>query len=98
MSDRAHFDRELYSLDQRIRRLGIACGADLRSSAVIVALIQRHYQVCRNADMLKREELRGLLMLKYRIEAHCIDELGAQQCRAIIADVDARLRRRGIGL
>ncbi|MGE0384388.1 MAG: hypothetical protein AB7Q97_06615 [Gammaproteobacteria bacterium] len=98
MSELEHFDEELLALDQRIARLAALCGADLTSTDGIVALIRGDFTRCRARDDLsapRRQELRALLMLKYRIEQACIGELGADACRRIVDDEHDRLRRAG---
>ena len=50
MSDLEHYDRELYELDQRIRRLALACGVDLTQKETIVSLIKENYDVCKHGD------------------------------------------------
>ena len=96
MSDLEHFDQELYAVDARIARLGIACGVDLGNRDVIVALIKGNYAVCPHANMVKRDELRGLLMLKYDIEERCIESIGTDQCHYLIEEKEAKLRKRGL--
>ncbi|OFZ73237.1 MAG: hypothetical protein A2W04_00495 [Betaproteobacteria bacterium RBG_16_64_9] len=47
---------------------------------VVVGLIKGRFEVCTRSDALskaRREELRALLMLKYKVEASCVDALGA---------------------
>jgi hypothetical protein len=95
MSELEHYDEELYALDERINRLALACGADLTSADAIVSLIKGDFSACRRSSSPKRRELRGLLMLKYHIEEHCVAELGAGECRRIIDAEQARLRARG---
>jgi hypothetical protein len=98
MSELEHYDQEIYALDERIGRLAQICGADLSRTEVVVALIKGRYDFCARSDALakvKREELRGLLMLKYRIEASCIDAIGVEECGRMIVEQDERVLRRG---
>jgi hypothetical protein len=95
MSALEHFDDELLALEERIKRLGIACGVDLAQKNAVVSVIMGDFGACRHGDMPKREELRALLMMKYQIQTHCIDALGAGDCLKIVEDIDARLARRG---
>jgi hypothetical protein len=90
-----HYDRELLGLDMRIHRLALACGVDLNAKDMIVSLIKGDFAVCRRGANPKRRELRGLLMLKYKIEEHCIADLGAADCLKIIEAEEENLRRRG---
>jgi hypothetical protein len=43
----------------------------------------------------KREELRGLLVLRYRVEALYVDEIGVTATREILIQVEAHLQREG---
>jgi hypothetical protein len=95
MNTEGRYDRELYAIDVRINRLAIACGADLKQKDVIVSLIKGNYAVCRAGDNPKRRELRGLLMLKYKIEESCIEDLGGAECLKIIENEDERLKKHG---
>ena len=98
MSELEHFDREIYELDERIGRLALICGADISRSAVVAALIKGQFDICAHKSGLSRaklEEIRGLLMLKYKIEASCVDDLGVERFDHLIAEQDIRLRKRG---
>ena len=95
MSGLEHYDQELYALDKRIRRLAISCGIDLEQKGVIVSLIKGDYSICSRGDNPKRKELRGLLMLKYGIQEHCINEIGTDKCLQIVNDVDKKLKQCG---
>lgn len=95
MSGLEHYDQELYALDQRIKRLAISCGIDLKQKDIIVSLIKGNYSVCQSGNNPKRKELRGLLMLKYDIQEHCIHSLGVDKCSQIIDEVDEKLREKG---
>ena len=98
MSELEHYDREIYELDERIGRLALICGADLSLSTVVAALIKGHFDNCAHKNDLskaKLEEIRGLLMLKYKIEASCVDDLGVEHFDQIVAEQDMRLRNRG---
>jgi hypothetical protein len=90
-----HFDQELYALDKRIKRLAISCGIDLKQKDIIVSLIKGNYSVCPGGKKPKRKKLRGLLMLKYKIQNKCINSLGADRCSLIIDEVDEKLRKQG---
>jgi len=98
VSELDHYDREIYELDQRIGRLALACGADLSRHEVVVGLIKGHFEGCTHADAFTKSrlaELRALLMLKYKIEASCLDAMGVADCSRLISEQDARLRQRG---
>ena len=101
MSELEHFDREIYELDERIGRLALICGADLSQPEVVGALIKGQFEVCKHRTSLSKtglEELRGLLMLKYKIEASCVDSLGVADFARVVAEQDAQLSRRGFSL
>jgi len=98
MSDLEHYDRELYEIDERLGRLALLCGADLSRPEIVVGLIKGQFQVCTRPDALdlaRREELRALLMLKFKIAAECAETFGSEECARIIDEQDARLRQRG---
>ena len=100
MSQLGHYDDELYALDERIGRLAIACGIDISDDRVIVALIQGHFVLFRHREQPERtswhEQLRELLMLKYRVESNCLEYLGAEACRELLTAEHERLRRHGL--
>ena len=98
MSDLEHFGREIRELDERIGRLALICGADISRSAVVAALIKGQFDICVDKNDLSKAkliELRGLLMLKYKVEADCVDVLGVEHCERLVAEQDIRLRNRG---
>ncbi len=97
MSELGHFDREIYELDERIGRLALLCGADLSRPEVVLRLIKGQFEDCSRPEALtplRREELRGLLLLKYKIEASCLEAVGPVECARIIAEQEALLRQR----
>ena len=97
MSELGHYDREIYEIDERVGRLALLCGADLSQPEVVIQLIRGQFEVCTRLEALsplRREELRGLLMLRYKIEASCVDSLGAAECARLVAEQDALLRQR----
>lgn len=98
MSELEHYDREIYELDERIGRLALACGADLSKREVVIGLIKGQFEGCTHTGALskaRQAELRALLMLKYKIEASCVDAMGVADCARVIAEQDGRLRQRG---
>jgi hypothetical protein len=98
MSELEQYEREIYELDARIGRLALACGADLSLSEVIVELIKGRFEVCANKTNLNAAgllELRGLFILKYKIEDQLIEEFGATDFARIVAEQDALLSMRG---
>lgn len=95
MSGSGHYDEELLALDKRIKRLAISCGLDLSQKGIIVSLIKGDYSVCTNDNNPKKQELRGLLMLKYDIQEHCLHSLGTDSCYKIVEEVDEKLKKAG---
>ena len=95
MSGMEHYDEELLALDKRIKRLAISCGIDLDKKGIIVSLIKGDYSMCSSGANPKRKELRGLLMLKYDIQEHCIESLGTDECFKIVEGVDDKLKKAG---
>ena len=98
MSELDHFGREIRELDERIGRLALICGADISRSAVVAALIKGQFDICVHKNDLSKAklmELRGLLMLKYKVETDCVDILGAEHFDHLVAEQDIRLRNRG---
>lgn len=98
MSESQHYDSQIHALDERIGRLALLCGADLSRPEVVVGLIKGNFSVCSHRDDVAqqhREEIRALLMMKYRIEVSCINAIGATDCAKLISEQDERLRRGG---
>lgn len=95
MSGIEKFEEEILEMDERIDRLAIACGVALSKDENIVALIKRNFSVCTSGNETTRRRLRGLLMLKYKIEDHCIHSLGTDKCMQIIHDVHEKMRHEG---
>jgi len=98
MSELEQYEREIYELDACIGRLALACGADLSLSEVIVELIKGRFEVCAHRTNLNAAgllELRGLFILKYKIEDQLIEEFGAADFARVVAEQDALLSMRG---
>ena len=89
------YDEELLALETRIRRLALSCGVDLGRRDLVVSLIKGDFSACGSGEHAPRQELRGLLMLKYRIEESCVADLGAGDCLRIIEEEEDRLHRKG---
>ncbi len=93
-----HYDDEIRALDTRIGRLALLCGADLSKRDVVIGLIKGNFSVCAfpaSAHLDSLKELRALLMMKYKIEASCVDAIGAAECARLISAQDDDLRRSG---
>lgn len=98
MSGLQHYDEQIEEIDRRIARLALLCGADLSRQEVVVDLIKGNAAGCDHAGSVapeQRAELRALLMLKYKIEASCVDALGVERCAQLIAEQNDKLRRSG---
>ncbi len=94
MSEMEHYDMELYEMEKRIRRLAIACDFELTDTN-IVAFIRGNYDVCPAGDEHTKKELRGLLMMKYNIEEHCIQTIGAEKCLQVVSALNKQLGKEG---
>jgi hypothetical protein len=94
MSELEHYDMELYEMEKRIRRLAISCDFELTDTN-IVAFIRGNDEMCTGGEEHTRKELRGLLMLKYNIEEHCIQTVGAEKCLQVVSAMNKQLRREG---
>ncbi len=95
MSDLENYENELLALDERISRLSLVCGVDINIDENIVSLIKGNFSICKKANDHTARELRGLLMLKYNIEEHCVEELGADKCLTIINDIHEKMKHEG---
>ena len=98
MSELEPYDRDIFELDARIGRLALACGADLSRPEVVVSLIKGQYAACAHPQGLSPArllELRGLLMLKYKVEEEISEEFGVADFARIVAEQDALLAKRG---
>lgn len=98
MSDLGRYDEEIHGVDERIGRLAIALGVDVSQDTVLVSFIRNHLDAfCGNEPGRRAlcEQLRALIMLKYRIEEGCMDYLGDGPCRALLDAERERLRRQG---
>ncbi len=97
MSELEHFGEELYEMEERIRRLAISCNIEL-TDANIVAIIRKNFSICPHGPNAKSNELRGLLMMKYNIEEHCIESVGAEKCLQIVTELNEKLKKHGFKL
>lgn len=73
MSGFEHYERELADLDHEIRRYAAICGVDLANRYEIERCVGEHQGNW--ADDKARESLKGLLVLRIKLEAEMI-ELG----------------------
>lgn len=95
MSELENYDAEFYELEKRIGRMEIATGVDLTQPDQELAIRQENYALFGYGDKHAYHLLRELLMLRDYLKQHCTGELGADECRRLIEDADARLRKRG---
>ena len=73
MSGFEHYTDELTAMDHEIRHYAAICGVDLGNRQAIDACIREHHDNW--ADDKARENLRGLLVLRIKVEAEML-ELG----------------------
>ncbi|RIX44086.1 MAG: hypothetical protein D3M94_15385 [Rhodocyclales bacterium GT-UBC] len=73
MSGFEHYERELAELDHEIRRYAAICGVNLANRYEIDACVSAHHDSWQ--DDKARESLKGLLILRIKLEAEMI-ELG----------------------
>ena len=98
MSGLQHYEGEIQAVDARIARLALLCGADISRIDIVSNLIKGNFAVCTHANSTALgtlQELRALLMMKYRIEASCVNAIGAGDCARLIAAQDEKLRHSG---
>ncbi len=75
MSGFEHYDRELADLDHEIRRYAAICGVDLANRYAVETCLAEHHDTW--AEDKARESLKGLLVLRIKLETEMI-ELGFQ--------------------
>jgi len=73
MSGFENYDQELTDLDHEIRHYAAICGVDLAKRYEIEACLRNHHDTW--AEDKARENLRGLLVLRIKVETEMI-ELG----------------------
>lgn len=86
MSALEHYDRELAELDQQIVRLGTLCGLDATQPASVDAILGGAIKPSEFAPEQRKIFLllKGLLALRYHVEKHCLDDIGPDQCLAVL--------------
>ena len=92
MSELEHFDRELAELDKQIVRLGALCGLDPTQQTTITAILGGAVKPEDFAADQRRTFLllKGLLSLRYYVEKHCVDEIGASQCMEVLENTQLK--------
>lgn len=73
MSGFEHYDKELASLDHEIRHYAAICRVDLSNKGELEACLLAH-QEGSWADDKARETLRGLLILRIKLETEMVSE------------------------
>lgn len=73
MSGFEHYDKELASLDAEIRHYAAVCRVDLANKGEVEACLLAH-QDSSWANDKARESLRGLLILRIKLEAEMVSE------------------------
>ena len=98
MSGLEHHDRELREVDERIARLSLLVGADLSRHDVVIEILAGRFAAPERSHLHTNpvQELRALLVMKYRIEVSWIDEDGLEECARRLAELEGRLRERGL--
>ena len=82
-------------INARIVRLAIALDISLQNDDEVAQAMCRHQST---SDLLmanKREELRGLLVLRYGIQTRYVDEVGIVATRQILIEAEEHLVRKG---
>lgn len=83
------------AINARIVRLAIALDISLQSDDEVAHAMCRYQST---SDLLmanKREELRGLLVLRYGIQTRYVDEVGIVATRQILIEAEEHLVRKG---
>ncbi len=73
MSGFEHYDKELASLDHEIRHYAAVCRVDLANKGEIEACLLTHQNNSWASDKA-RESLRGLLILRIKLETEMVSE------------------------
>jgi hypothetical protein len=97
-------------LSCRIARLAIGLGVSLKTDAEVVQAIHRHVdrradlhaghpiterKTHRHRQSYLYEELRGLLAMRYHMETHYVEVVGAFATRQILLDAESHLEHDG---
>lgn len=72
MSGFEHYSRELAEVDREILHYAAACGVDIANRLAVQACLAGHHETW--ADDRARENLRGLLQLRLRIETEMLEQ------------------------
>jgi hypothetical protein len=86
------------SLNTRIARLALALDVSLGRQGEVSSLMSR-YPVARDLPMARqREELRGLLVLRYEVQTSCVARIGITATRQILVQAEQKLLLKGFRL
>jgi hypothetical protein len=83
------------AINARIVRLAIALDISLQSDDEVTQAMCRHQSTSDFLIANKREELRGLLVLRYGIQTRYVDEVGIVATRQILIEAEEHLVRKG---
>lgn len=72
MSGFEHYDREVRELDHEIHRYAAICGVDLANRYEVDRCLSQHHETW--ASDKARESLKGLLILRIKVEAEMIEQ------------------------
>lgn len=88
--------RAVAELNARIARLAIGLGISLQNdNAVTQALCRTDDTRANRRHALQRDELRGLLVLRYGIQARCVQRVGRGTTWQILCEAEVHLERDG---
>lgn len=95
-----HLEKLLEQLDMSIARLALACGVSLDSEESINLAMRNpiesaHESSSEHEEQQLHEQLRGLLVLRYELEKRCVEEVGEQATRDLMAQAEAHLNALG---
>lgn len=101
-SQAASQDRRLHrmtssfvDINARIVRLAIALDVSLQNDDEVTQAMCRHEETSNRLLINKREELRGLLVLRYGMQTQYVDEVGIVATRQILIEAEEHLARKG---
>lgn len=83
------------ALNARIVRLAIALDVSLQNDDEVTQAMCRCEETSNRLLVNKREELRGLLVLRYSIQTQYVDEVGIVATRQILIEAEEHLVRKG---
>jgi hypothetical protein len=86
------------AINVRIARLAIGLGVTLSSEAEVAELMRCHQLKPDLSIDNQREELRGLLVLRYGVETRYVDQVGLITTRQILIEAEQHLLRDGFDL